>query len=66
MKKLQVIVSPKGEATIRTAGFAGSECRQASRSLERALGFPINELLTSEYYQSAEVNASERQPETAR
>ena len=36
-KVIEVIVSPKGETKIETKGFAGSECREASKSLEAAL-----------------------------
>ena len=37
-KIIEVIVSPTGETTIQTKGFAGGECQQASKWLEQALG----------------------------
>ena len=53
MKKvIRVIVGPKGETKIETKGFSGGECREASRFLEQALGQPVNEQLTAEFYQS--------------
>lgn len=52
MKKIiRVIVSPRGETKVETKGFAGGECREASRFLERALGQPVGEQLTAEFYQ---------------
>jgi hypothetical protein len=53
MKKIiRIIVGPKGETRIETRGFTGSECREASKFLEEALGHPVNEQLTAEFYQS--------------
>ncbi len=52
MKKIiRVIVSPTGETKVETKGFAGGECREASRFLEQALGQPVGEQLTAEFYQ---------------
>jgi hypothetical protein len=53
MKKvIRVIVSPTGEAKVETRGFSGGECREASRFVEQALGRPVGEQLTPEFYQS--------------
>ena len=38
MRTIEIIVSPKGETSVQTKGFAGSECRQASGFIEDALG----------------------------
>jgi hypothetical protein len=51
-KIIRVIVGPKGETRIETKGFSGPECREASRFIEQALGQPVNEQLTVEFYQS--------------
>jgi hypothetical protein len=48
---IEIIVSPQGETSIQTKGFRGSVCRQASRDIERALGQPIEERLTTEFHQ---------------
>jgi hypothetical protein len=53
-KIIEVLISPTGETTVQTKGFAGSECRQASDWLEKALGMASNDRNTAEFYQSAE------------
>lgn len=50
MKTIDVIVSPTGEARIETRGFTGGDCREASRFIEQALGQPVSEKLTGEYF----------------
>jgi len=35
---IEVIVSPQGETTVQTKGYAGADCLQASKFLEQALG----------------------------
>ena len=50
---IEIIVSPTGQAQVLTRGFAGSNCRAASRFIELALGKPTQEQLTSEFYQPA-------------
>jgi hypothetical protein len=53
MKKIiRIIVGPKGETRIETRGFSGGACREASRFIEQALGQPVSEQLTAEFYQS--------------
>ena len=48
---IEVVVSPKGETTVRTEGYAGADCLQASRFLEEALGVKTADQKTAEYYQ---------------
>lgn len=50
-KQIEIIVSPDGTSRVETKGFAGSECREASRFVERALGKQVDETLTSEFYE---------------
>lgn len=50
MKTIEILISPTGETTIQTEGFAGAECQQASAFLEKALGTKTSERLTSEFY----------------
>jgi hypothetical protein len=50
---IEVLVSPKGETTLQTKGYAGSDCQQASRFLENALGVVTGEQKTTEFYQQA-------------
>lgn len=48
---IEVTVSPNGETTIQTRGFAGGECLQASKFLEQALGVVASDQKTAEYFQ---------------
>jgi len=52
-KNIEITVLPNGETQVETKGFVGSECRQASQFLEKALGAASNEVLTAEFHQSA-------------
>jgi hypothetical protein len=64
MKKIiRVIVGPRGETKIETTGFSGGECREASRFIEQALGQPVGEQLTPEFYgaQSADQQIKQSQ-----
>ncbi len=49
---IEVIVSPKGETTVQTKGYAGSDCVQASKFLEQSLGVKTQERLTGEFFES--------------
>lgn len=51
MKRIELIISPEGQCRLETSGLAGSQCTQASRFLEKALGTTSSERLTSEYFQ---------------
>ena len=60
--KIEIIVSPKGGATVTTRGFAGSSCREASKFIEQALGQQTSERLTAEFHhvQSVEQTTQQR------
>jgi hypothetical protein len=49
---IEVIVSPQGEVTMQTKGYAGSDCLQASKFLEQALGIITNDQKTAEFYET--------------
>jgi hypothetical protein len=51
VKTIEITIGPKGETSIQTKGFAGAECREASRFLEQALGKRAAETLTAEFHQ---------------
>lgn len=51
MKKIEIKVSPRGEVTVQTKGYAGAECEEASKSIEKALGVKTSDERTSEYFQ---------------
>jgi hypothetical protein len=50
MKTIDIIVAPGGQTKLETKGFAGSQCRDASKLLEAALGKATEERLTAEYH----------------
>jgi len=49
-KKIEITVSPQGTTSIKTSGFAGGSCREATRELECALGVAGTETLLLEFY----------------
>jgi len=49
-KKIEITVSPEGATSIKTSGFTGGSCRDATRDLERALGVSGRESLLPEFY----------------
>ncbi len=49
-KQIEMLVTPSGEVTIKTVGFAGSSCQLADKFLRDALGVATSEVLTSEYH----------------
>ena len=51
MRIIEIIVSPTGLTDGQTKGFAGGECREASRFVEDALGQKTEETLTAEFHQ---------------
>jgi hypothetical protein len=61
MKIIEIIVSPKGETRVETKGFAGGECREASKFVEEALGKRGRERMTPEFYQAQSVARSVHQ-----
>ena len=47
MKTIEITISPKGETKVETRGFAGAECREASKFVAQALGTRTAELRAS-------------------
>ncbi len=58
---IEVTVSPRGEATVRTKGYAGADCLAAGRFLEQALGFRTAETKTAEFFEEAAVDQALKQ-----
>ena len=48
-KKIEITVSPEGSVSIKTTGFTGGSCKDATRDIERALGVSGRESLLPEY-----------------
>ena len=53
LKTIEIIIAPNGQSKVETKGFTGSECREASRFIEQAIGQQTNEILKSEFHQTA-------------
>ena len=49
-KTIEITVSPEGAVSIKTAGFTGSSCRDATRDIERALGVSGKESLLPAFF----------------
>jgi hypothetical protein len=49
-KKIEITVTPEGSVSIKTAGFTGGSCRDATRDMEKALGLAGREHLLPEYF----------------
>ena len=60
-KKIEITVSPEGATSIKTSGFTGSSCQDATRDLERALGVAGRETLLPEYFQQQASTGQVRQ-----
>jgi len=60
-KKIEITVSPEGATSIRTTGFSGSSCKDATRNLERALGVAVRETLQPEYFHQGNTGEQLRQ-----
>jgi hypothetical protein len=60
-KKIEITVSPEGATSIKTSGFTGSSCKDATRDLERALGVAGREHLQPEYFYRASTDERLRQ-----
>jgi hypothetical protein len=53
-KTIEITVSPEGATSIKTSGFTGSSCKDATRELEHALGVSGRESLLPEFYSHAQ------------
>ena len=60
-KRIEIVVDSKGSTTVETKGFAGSECVEASRFVEQALGQKASERTTAEFYSNASAQVRQDQ-----
>lgn len=60
-KIIEITVSPDGSTKVETKGYTSSDCREASRELERSLGTVESERLTGEFYQAVAVQQRQSQ-----
>ena len=63
-KTIEITISPTGETRLETKGFVGSNCREASRTLEDALGKVCSVSLTAEFHDIASNIQNNLQQET--
>ena len=61
MKTIEITVDRDGRVTVETRGFAGGQCREASRFVEDALGARTSERMTAEFYRGQEARPDLRQ-----
>ncbi len=52
-KTIEITVLPNGQTKVETKGFIGAECRQASQSIQKALGQQTDEVLKADFYAKA-------------
>ena len=50
IKTIEITVSPEGATSIKTSGFTGGSCKDATRDLEKALGVAGRESLLPEFF----------------
>jgi hypothetical protein len=56
VKQIEFTVSPQGKVDLKTTGYAGAQCQDASAPFEAALGLKQRDTPTNELY------ATEAQP----
>ena len=61
MKTIELIISPNGAIRLKTSGFDGPECQNASQFLQTVLGKQTGETLTAEFHQHTEAISNELQ-----
>ena len=58
-KRIEIVVDPKGNSTVETKGFTGSQCMAASEFIEQALGKRVVERKTQEFFARASSSAQQ-------
>ena len=61
IKTIEITVSPEGATSIKTSGFTGGSCKDATRDLEKALGVAGRESLLPEFYTQTKAGEQIRQ-----
>lgn len=60
-KRIEIVVDSKGASTVQTKGYVGSECVEASRFIEDALGKKAGEQTTAEFYMQSSGRVQQNQ-----
>jgi hypothetical protein len=48
MRRMILTISPEGEVSLQTTGFADGTCKDASRAMEKALGLTVSDRPTAD------------------
>ena len=48
MRRIIIAISPEGEVSMQTTGFADGTCKDASRAMEKALGVTVSDRPTAD------------------
>ena len=54
-RRIEILVHPDGRTEVRTVGFSGAACKEASQVIEKALGTITQEQMTPEFYSSTKI-----------
>lgn len=65
MARLIVTIAKGGEVTMKVTGAPGNACMRLTGDLEKALGNVVSDTKTSEYYQTKEAPAKQKQTQAA-
>ena len=57
---IEIVIAPTGEITIDAIGFTGTDCAQATRFLEEALGSRDTTVRKPEFYRTGQHNAQKQ------
>ena len=57
MEQIIVRISKDGSTTVKTEGFTGRSCHEASAAIERALGVTVHDVETEEAFENADADA---------
>jgi hypothetical protein len=60
-QRIEITVSPEGAVSIKTTGFTGSSCRDATKAIEKALGVAGRETLLPEFHAGTQASEQLRQ-----
>lgn len=55
MKKIVAEIDEQGNVTVKTEGFAGATCLEATREIESALGATESDTKTAEFHRACPV-----------
>ncbi len=60
-QRIEIIVSSEGAVSIKTTGFTGPSCRDATKAIEKAMGAVSRESLLPEFHAGTQTGEQIRQ-----